>query len=345
MIHGSVGAGLVLGLVLIGGCFVDRSGVDPDAVGSPRSLCSPACQNGGVCIGDTCFCGSVDFEGPTCEERIDDCEDVDCGNGTCIDGILDYACDCDEGWALDESSVCTVLIENCDTDGACINGTCDDTTGEVVCTCTPGYLGTNCNVPVDCDTPPTPPVNAGGGVVNGTGFGDVAVYACLDGFGPDSDGIKCQADATWESLELECEPNRCDLLAPIEDGSISFSDGLNIGSTVTYACDPGLVVGGDDTRTCEEGGLWSGEEPRCVSPGTCDPDPCVQGTCIEYGMVGFECQCSPGWMGEFCNQDIDECAEGICTFPGSSSCINFTGGYLCNCRAGWTGDNCEIPLP
>lgn len=345
MIHGSVGAGFTLVLLSIGGCYVDGSGVDPDAPGAPRSLCSPACQNGGVCIGETCFCGVVDFEGPTCETPVDDCEDVDCGNGSCVDGVLDYACSCTEGWALDDSGACTVLIEDCGTQGACINGSCDDTRGEVVCTCTPGYLGTNCNVPVDCGAPPEPPKNAGGGVVSGTGFGAIAVYACLDGFGPDYAGIECQADATWESFELNCKPNRCDLLLPIDNASLDFSNGLEIGSVATYGCAPGRALVGDETRICETEGVWSGDEPRCVSPGTCDSDPCVVGMCVQYGMVGFECVCDSGWHGELCNTDIDECAAEICSVPGSSSCVNFLGGYLCVCRTGWTGTNCEIRAP
>lgn len=35
------------------------------------------------------------FEGPTCQNNIDDCEDNDCENGaTCIDGINNYTCFC-----------------------------------------------------------------------------------------------------------------------------------------------------------------------------------------------------------------------------------------------------------
>ena len=29
---------------------------------------------------------------------IDDCVGVSCGNGTCVDGINDYTCDCDIGF-------------------------------------------------------------------------------------------------------------------------------------------------------------------------------------------------------------------------------------------------------
>ena len=35
----------------------------------------------------------------------------------------------------------------------------------------------------------------------------------------------------------------------------------------------------------------------------------------------WQCQCLDGWDGEFCDQDIDECASGPCDFEGSEECI------------------------
>jgi hypothetical protein len=62
----------------------------------------------------------------------DPCKDVNCGNGTCIEGT----CDCDEGWGG----------ENCDIDlcADCENGDC--TTGD--CNCFEGYEGDNCETEI-----------------------------------------------------------------------------------------------------------------------------------------------------------------------------------------------------
>ena len=56
------------------------------------------CSNNGTCLqsvsGFTCVCRG-NFTGETCETRINDCQDVDCNDGTCMDGV---ACQCDPGF-------------------------------------------------------------------------------------------------------------------------------------------------------------------------------------------------------------------------------------------------------
>ena len=66
---------------------------------SCAALCSTDnCSNNGTCLqsvsGFTCACRG-DFTGETCETRINDCQDVDCNDGTCVDGV---ACQCDPGF-------------------------------------------------------------------------------------------------------------------------------------------------------------------------------------------------------------------------------------------------------
>ena len=40
------------------------------------------------------------FEGEFCEENIDDCVDINCNNGTCIDGVESHHCICYDGKLL-----------------------------------------------------------------------------------------------------------------------------------------------------------------------------------------------------------------------------------------------------
>ncbi|XP_025107579.1 fibropellin-1-like [Pomacea canaliculata] len=86
--------------------------------------------------------------------------------------------------------------------------------------------------------------------------------------------------------------------------------------------------------------------------------------------------CMPGWTGETCTTDIDECAQGIChnganctnlpaptlatarrissvrsvNFCKSSSCLNgatcvpIVGNYSCVCPKGWMGSNCQTEV-
>lgn len=45
-------------------------------------------------------------------------------------------------------------------------------------------------------------------------------------------------------------------------------------------------------------------------------------------------------MGDFCDEDIDECASNPCV--NDVRCINQLNDYECVCMPGWTGRNCDM---
>ena len=57
-----------------------------------------------------CVC-PVDYTGVHCEIQIDDCNDVDCGNGTCQDMVAGYTCLCLTGYTGNNSEI---KFENCE---------------------------------------------------------------------------------------------------------------------------------------------------------------------------------------------------------------------------------------
>ena len=67
------------------------------------AICDPSpCDNGGVCEPDevdgfTCTCVG-DFTGRSCDVTIDDCLNVNCNNGTCVDGVGTFTCECEAGY-------------------------------------------------------------------------------------------------------------------------------------------------------------------------------------------------------------------------------------------------------
>ncbi|XP_034970762.1 growth arrest-specific protein 6 [Zootoca vivipara] len=70
-------------------------------------------------------------------------------------------------------------------------------------------------------------------------------------------------------------------------------------------------------------------------PNQCLPSPCHKDgteTCEDM-KGGFLCHCRPGWQGERCNEDINECAEqnGGCRHI----CYNTRGSYRCTCNNGF----------
>ena len=52
------------------------------------------------------------------------------------------------------------------------------------------------------------------------------------------------------------------------------------------------------------------------------------------------CNCSTGWQGDRCQDDVNECASSPCQNDGQ--CINVPGTYICVCTGYWVGQDCEI---
>ncbi|XP_051464522.1 vitamin K-dependent protein S isoform X2 [Apus apus] len=86
----------------------------------------------------------------------------------------------------------------------------------------------------------------------------------------------------------------------------------------------------------------------CVSEisNQCSPLPCHKDgykDCID-GQARYTCICKPGWQGEKCEEDINECVlhPNIC---GTAICKNTLGKYNCECAEGYTynstSKNCE----
>lgn len=58
------------------------------------------------------------------------------------------------------------------------------------------------------------------------------------------------------------------------------------------------VTGINSTSTC--------------SSDPCHPNPCVNGTCNVTDDGSFKCTCVPGFIGDTCNEDLNECNNCKC---------------------------------
>ena len=96
----------------------------------------------------------------------------------------------------------------------------------------------------------------------------------------------------------------------------------------------------------------------CTDNCTCDPgftgefcqtniDDCVgvncsgNGECVD-GINSFICNCNTGYTGTLCNSDIDECLSNPCGRNGQ--CMNQMGTFRCNCDPGFTGEFCQTNI-
>ncbi|MFH4980406.1 hypothetical protein AB6A40_007115 [Gnathostoma spinigerum] len=77
-------------------------------------------------------------------------------------------------------------------------------------------------------------------------------------------------------------------------------------------------------------------------------NPCTHHRCANNGVCkasadcrNYTCQCTSGFDGPFCEEDIDECNDGNPGLNGGS-CVNKAGSYVCACRDGYSGHLCEV---
>ena len=68
---------------------------------------------------------------------------------------------------------------------------------------------------------------------------------------------------------------------------------------------------------------------------TCSPDGTLK--CFEAGETSGEakCQCKPGYTGDFCDGNINECLSNPCA--NGAECVDKLDGFECVCLEGKTG--------
>ncbi|XP_039417558.1 protein crumbs homolog 2 isoform X4 [Corvus cornix cornix] len=316
-----------------------NNGTCVEAPGGYRCLCQPGfsgaacgddidecasgpCRNGAICrdrAGEySCFC-VPGFQGSNCEIDIDECASRPCRNhGTCLNHMDHYECRCAPGYT---GVNCDTEIDECASD-PCQNGAlCNDHVGFYTCTCAPGYQGTQCEMDInECESQPCQN--------NGTCHDLINSYRC-DCSDTGFEGAHCELDI------LECASDPCRNSATCLEGTKGYS----------CACWPGYT--GQD---CEEDVDECVTEP-CHNGGLCleRSNPAHYGTQPHFPSnfsysqaAGFLCQCQPGFTGETCFTNINECESQPCQNRGL--CHDLVNGFLCQCLPGYSGVECAVNI-
>ncbi|XP_038559419.1 protein crumbs homolog 1-like [Micropterus salmoides] len=327
------------------------------------TVCSEeTCQNGGTCmdipdIGHRCQC-AAGYQGSNCEENIDECLSEPCQNGAiCKDGINTYQCFCVPGF---QGYHCDLDINECASRPCQNNGTCLDEVDHYRCECVPGFKGINCEVEIDeCEVHPCQ---------NGATCRDhIATYTC-----------ECMAGFKGQDCEVnidECASMPCLNEGKCIDGVNSYECDCEGTGFVGDHCEEDIPECASDPcqheATCLEGInqykclCWPGYEgENCqVDINECEQHPCENdGECFQrsdilsYGRLpelskdnfsyeeaaGFICHCLPGFTGDNCSVDVDECVSAPCQHGGS--CQDLVNSYQCVCPDGFTGIHCEVDI-
>ncbi|KAK6290959.1 hypothetical protein J4Q44_G00386400 [Coregonus suidteri] len=77
----------------------------------------------------------------------------------------------------------------------------------------------------------------------------------------------------------------------------------------------------------------------------CAPElnPCQHDSKCILTPQGYKCECTPGYVGDQCELDYDDCEENKC--QNGAQCIDAINGYTCVCPLGYSGLFCEFSPP
>ncbi|XP_022079662.1 tolloid-like protein 1 [Acanthaster planci] len=73
----------------------------------------------------------------------------------------------------------------------------------------------------------------------------------------------------------------------------------------------------------------------------CTSSPCQNGGSCTNVDLDFTCNCTPGWKGKACDQNIDDCQPWPCGQHGVN-CQDLVNGFTCTCVAGYDGPACDV---
>ncbi|XP_071264563.1 slit homolog 2 protein isoform X5 [Salvelinus alpinus] len=206
---------------------------------------------------------------------------------------------------------CDSCLSNpCHNDGTCSN----HPVTFYRCSCPYGFKGQDCEEPLHaCISNPCQ--NAGTCHLK---EGERSNYWCVCAEGFEGDVCEINVD--------DCEDNDC-------ENNSTCVDGIN-----NYTCMCGLEYTAA-TNEVERGELCEEKLDLCAP----ELNPCQHDSKCILTLQGYKCDCTPGYVGDQCELDYDDCEENKC--QNGAQCIDAVNGYTCICPEGYSGLFCEFSPP
>uniref|UniRef100_A0A671TWW3 Delta-like protein n=1 Tax=Sparus aurata TaxID=8175 RepID=A0A671TWW3_SPAAU len=300
------------------------------------------------------------------------------GNKTCLEGwsgpdcntaICRQGCSTEHGFCK-EPGGCKCLYgwqgqycDKCIPHPGCVHGTCVE---PWQCLCDTNWGGHLCDKDLNYCGTHQPCLNGGTCINTGPdkyqctcaeGYSGAncerAEHACLSN--PCSNGGSCSE--TSQGYECQCAPGWSGPSCTISKIALNLHP-LNVFCTCkchTLSLSPSLDANECDSKPCDNANscrnLIGGYFCECI-PGwmgqNCDinindcKDQCQNGGTCKDLVNGYHCVCPPGFAGEHCERDIDECASSPCLNGGR--CQDEVNSFQCLCLAGFSGNLCQLDI-
>ncbi|ODM96171.1 hypothetical protein Ocin01_10504 [Orchesella cincta] len=309
-------------------------------------------------IGFECYC-KPGWAGDRCDFNFDECLSNPCiNNGTCVDDVNKFRCECQPGF---DGTRCENEINECDS-SPCVNGECQDLIANYTCDCFAGYSGRDCEIDID-DCANAPCENNGycKDLVNGyecdctdTGFfgencehnvDDCENSPCLHN-GTCTDGIKeyvCRCYEGYNGTNCENDIPECGPM-PCQNNGTCFekSHPEHYGNLLSLQ-DIEFDYANAAGYVCVcEPGFKGDNCEINIDECQLTPSPCNGHGKCVDGINQYNCECDKGFEGTYCEHDINECEPNPC--ERAKECKDLAGDYFCECNDGYGGKNCTVPL-
>ena len=252
------------------------------------------------------------------------CYQAECQNGgVCSDPDEEFECSCPQGY---DGPLCAVNIDEC-VENMCGHGQCEDGVGNYTCACQQGWTGWLCDL--DKDECEDEPCEHGGSCAQTIIPGD---YTCT--CPPEYKGKDCEELKIKTCAQEPCSNGRC-----IPESNPGSSDQYRCDCDQGYTgrnCDQQINYCDHFKKNCQNGATCHSDFSSFVSIKTeskIEPN-------ISVRLQSATCVCKPGFFGELCENDIDDCASGPCKNDGK--CTDKVDDYLCDCTGtGFSGSQCQ----